>query len=490
MARVDRWPAMDYDKKVDMDTVRIGEPVEGAGGGLWATLAESIDAAPAPATNLWASLEDRLDFSRLKPRRAAQVEMVRQVGAKGDEYYILRNTEANSYLRIDAQDNFLWQHLDGEHSVRDLAVAYFAAYRAFPFDRLVQLLDQLKAKQLLEERPVQVLGGIARRLEEHTLAYRLQRFTETSMQKEFSLSDVDGTFAAIYRRLAWPLFTRPGLVVSGLVALAGVALFLQMLFAGTYPLLMTAGSYGLGLLVLLLANYIMIFFHECGHALTCKHYGRSILKGGMMFYYGSPAFFVDTTDIWMAPKAARIATSFAGVTADLVVGGLLIIVIALFPGLPVAAVLFQAAAMAYLGVVMNLAPFMELDGYFVLMDWLEIPLLRKKSLGFVRERLAKKLLRERTPFSREERIFATYGLLTGTFTVLTVLLTIFLWQSQVRGLIDAVLSGRDILGAVLAGGLVLMAGVPLILGLLVKAALLIGVGAARLREKRPRIGTG
>jgi putative peptide zinc metalloprotease protein len=472
-----------------MDGTPAGGPAEGAGGGLWATLAENIEAAPEPGMNLWASLEDRLDFSRRKPRRAWQVEVVRQVGARGAEQYVLRNPAANTYLRIDSQDHFLWQHLDGEHSVRDLAVAYFAAYKAFPFDRLVQLLDQLKARQMLEERPVHVLGGIAHRLEERTLAYRLQRFSETSMQKEFSLTDVDGTFAAIYRRLAWPLFTRPGLLLSGLVGLAGVALFLRMLFAGTYPLLMTAGSYGLGLLVLLGARYVMIFFHECGHALTCKHYGRSILKGGMLFYYGSPAFFVDTTDIWMAPKAARIATSFAGVTADLVVGGLLLIVIALFPGLPVATVLFQAAAMAYLGVLMNLAPFMELDGYFIIMDWLEIPLLRKKSLGFVRGRLARKLLRERTPFSREERIFAIYGLLTGAFTVLTVLLTIYLWQSQVRGMIDTVLSGRDILSAVLVGGLVLMAGIPLILGLLIKAALLLGAGAARLRGKRPRIGT-
>jgi len=115
------------------------------------------------------------------------------------------------------------------------------------------------------------------------------------------------------------------------------------------------------------------------------------------------------------------------------------------------------------------------------MDWLEIPLLRKKSLAFVRERLVLKLLRERTPFSREERILAIYGLLTGAFTALFVLLTIYLWQSQVRGLIETVLSGRDILSAVLVGGLVIMAGVPLILGLLARAALLVGAGLARLR---------
>jgi putative peptide zinc metalloprotease protein len=470
-----------------LETVVVGEPAAGAGRGLWDTLAVSIEAAPEPGTNLWVSLEDRLDLSRRKPCRAAQVEEVRQVAAGGTDYYILRNTEANTYLKIDAQDHFLWQHLDGEHSVRDLAVAYFAVYESFPFDRLVHLLEQLKAKRLLEEKPVHVLGGIALRLEERTLAFRLQRLADTSMQKEFSLRNVDGIFATIYRHLAWPLFTRPGLLLSGLLAATGLALFFRLLLTGTYPLMQTAGSYGLGLLVLLLARYALIFFHESGHAFTCKHYGRTILKGGFLFYYGSPAFFVDTTDIWMAPKVARIATSFAGPAADLIVGGVLVLVITLFPGHPLGAVLFQVAAVAYFGVLMNLAPFMELDGYFVLMDWLEIPLLRKKSLAFVRKRLAPKLLRERTSFSREERIFAIYGLLTGAFTAFTVLLTIYLWQSQVRGLIETVLSGRDILSAVLVGGLALMAGVPLILGLLVKGALLAGVALSRLRERGSKI---
>lgn len=467
-----------------MDTAPTGDAPAGAGRGLWDTLAENVEAAPEPATDLWARLEDRLDFSRRKPRRALGVEVVRQAGASGSEYYILRNPQANTYLKLDAQDYFLWQHLDGEHSVRDLAVAYFAAYKAFPFDRLVQLLGQLKAKRLLDERPVNVLGGMVHRLEERTLAYRLQRFAATSMQKEISLRNVDGAFAALYRRLAWPLFTRPGLVVCGLLSLGGVILFVRMLLAGTYALVETAGSYGLGLLVLLLGNYAMIFFHECGHALTCKHYGRSILKGGLLFYYGSPAFFVDTTDIWMAPKAARLVTSFAGAAATLIVGGAMVVAIALFPALPVSPVLFQVAAVGYLGVLLNLAPFMELDGYFILMDWLEIPLLRKKSLGFVRERLIPKLLHERTPFSREERIFSIYGFLTGAFTALMMLLSISLWQSQLRGLIETVLSGRDILSAVLLGGLAILAGIPLILGLLVRVALLVNVGLSRLREKR------
>ena len=157
-----------------------------------------------------------------------------------------------------------------------------------------------------------------------------------------------------------------------------------MLRTGAYPLLQAGDSYGLGLMVLLLANYIMVFFHESGHALAVKHFGRSVLKGGMLFYYGSPAYYIDTTDIWMAPKAARIATSLAGPAADMILSGLFALAALLFPASAFSPFLFKLAAVGYLGVLMNLAPVMELDGYYILMDWLEIPLLRKKSLAFVR----------------------------------------------------------------------------------------------------------
>jgi putative peptide zinc metalloprotease protein len=165
--------------------------------------------------------------------------------------------------------------------------------------------------------------------------------------------------------------------------------------------------------------------------------------------------------------------------------GLVAVVVTIFPGWAPSPVLFQVALVGYFGVLMNLAPFLELDGYFLLMDWLEIPLLRRKSLAFVRERLLLKLTRERSAFSREERIFAVYGLLAAIWTALSVLLTAYLWQSQLQAMIRNVLSGRDILAFVLVGGLALVAGIPLILGLAIKAALWIDRGLARVRR-----GTG
>lgn len=451
-------------------------------GGLWESLAQGIEAAPEPIVDIWSTLNERIDFSRYKPRQAPGIEVARQVAAGGGEYYILRNPHANTYLKIDPSDYFIWELLDGQYAVRDLAVAYFSRYRAFPFERLGNLIAQLKARQMLATKPLYVLDGLGDKLQGRTAAYRLQRFAETAMQKEFPLRNIDGFYGRLYQRLAWLFFTRPVLIVSGLVALVGLVAFVYLLARGTYPLVQTAGSYGLGLLVLVLANYIMVFFHESGHALAVKHYGRSILKGGMLFYYGSPVFFIDTTDIWMAPKRARIATSLAGTTADMFLSGLLALTAALIGPGPLGSVLFKLAAVGYLGTLINLAPVMELDGYFILMDWLEIPLLRKKSLAFIRERLPNKL-RTHSRLSREERIFAIYGILTAIWTGFSILLTLYLWPTQVRGLLRSLASGEDILLAVLVGGLVVIAAVPMILGLTIRAILWAGTVGTRVRDR-------
>ena len=61
---------------------------------------------------------------------------------------------------------------------------------------------------------------------------------------------------------------------------------------------------------------------EMAHAFTTKHYGRKVRRGGLLVYFGNLAFFVDTMDIWMEPKKARMAVSWAGPYSGLLVGSL------------------------------------------------------------------------------------------------------------------------------------------------------------------------
>ena len=71
---------------------------------------------------------------------------------------------------------------------------------------------------------------------------------------------------------------------------------------------------------------------------------------------------------------------------------------------------FKLAFAWYLNALFNLNPFLALDGYYLLMDWLEIPNLRARGLAWVVGRL-----RRRPPrwaeLDREGRLVALYGML-------------------------------------------------------------------------------
>lgn len=72
--------------------------------------------------------------------------------------------------------------------------------------------------------------------------------------------------------------------------------------------------------------------------------------------------FVDTTDMWLGTRKQRIAVSWAGPYTGLIIGSVCAIIIAIFPSSVVTPLLFQAAFLAMLSVLMNMDPLLEWDG--------------------------------------------------------------------------------------------------------------------------------
>jgi putative peptide zinc metalloprotease protein len=175
-----------------------------------------------------------------------------------------------------------------------------------------------------------------------------------------------------------------------------------------------------GLIGLLIAEIFAIFAHESAHALTTKHYGRTVRRGGVGLYFGMVTFFMDTTDIWMEPRGPRLAVTWAGPFSGFFLGGLASLALLVSPTTPWAGVAYQFATFCYGISLLNLNPLLKLDGYYILMDWLEMPMLRERAQRFVQGELWRKLLR-RESFGKEEKIFAIFGLLSLGYTAMVVL---------------------------------------------------------------------
>jgi putative peptide zinc metalloprotease protein len=433
-----------------------------ASASLWDVVREGAREPDRRMLGLWEWLRQRITLAQYRPKPAAGVVFSHLTGRDGD-YTILKNPETKTYYRLSERDYFLWERMDGIRTVKDLVVAYFMAYGSFAFGRVATLVEGLKSHLLLADQPVGVYRQVCRRLERRRPSHRLNELWRGFLQMQFAIEGLDRLMEGVYRWGGRILFTWPLQVLFLALSLVGLYFFSQLVGSDDYSLVTIGGSYRLGVISLVAVNLASILIHEMSHALTVKHYGRELRRGGFMLYFGLPAFFMDTTDIWMEGKRARLAVTWAGPYSGLILGGLASTVITIWPEFPPNAVLFQFVFFCYVTVFFNLNPLLELDGYFLLMDALEIPMLRQKSLAFIRRGLWEKLAGVREAgqtvrdalgsFSREERIFSVFGALSGLWTAYAIFSAVRLWRQRLGGAIGALWAqggvGQIILSVVL-----------------------------------------
>ena len=102
--------------------------------------------------------------------------------------------------------------------------------------------------------------------------------------------------------------------------------------------------------------------------------------------------------------------------------------------------LYRFAFVNYLVILENLIPLLQLDGYWILSDFIEVPDLRPRSIAFVQRDLWHKVYRwER--LSVQEVGLALYGIVGVAFTVFAFATGIFFWEQIFGGLITSLWNG-------------------------------------------------
>src|SRR6476646_10811269 len=228
------------------------------------------------------------------------------------------------------------------------------------------------------------------------------------------------------------LFTRAVAALCATLAVLGLFVFGYQWFTGEQSVFLTNDSYLAGAALLLGLNVMALACHELGHALATKHAGRRVPAAGFLVYFGIPSVFVDTTDVWMSGRRGRLVTTVAGPAAGLVLAGTSALVGFAVP--EAAPICFKLSFAWYINALFNLNPFLALDGYYLVMDWLEIPNLRARGLSWVAGRF-----RGRPPswgqLDREGRLVALYGVLALGWLVGAVNIGYRVYADRVGGLV-------------------------------------------------------
>jgi len=411
----------------------------------------------------------------------------------GSTYYVLKNPHgergAGLYVRLEPEDLRLVDLMDGERTTQDILVAHLERQGTFALDRLARVTAVLGANGFFGEERAPVYEKLAARRAQRDPLTRLSLILRRLIMWDVARwNNAEGVVDLVYRFGGRLAFTRVGGALLVLLALAGIVVWIRELGTGRHGLATVQGSYVLGILALTLLQVVSISVHEAGHALAIRHYGRRVRRLGVMIYYLFPCAYVDATDMAMASRRQRIVVALAGPIGGATVGAICAFVAA-FEGGVVGSVAFQGASLFTFQLVLNLVPILELDGYHVLVDLLDAPFLRQRSMAFARTAIIRKLQR-RERWSRGEIGLGLFGAIAIATSLLVLVFSLTLWQSRLATAAKELFARgpAGVLGVTL---LVLVFVGPILLAL---AARLVGAVRtfARLRTARAhraRLGT-
>ena len=362
----------------------------------------------------------------LKPRLRGHAAIHRHQ-YRGQTWYILQDRSSERYHRFSPSAYYLIGLLDGTRTVEEIWQLALAKLGddAVTQDEMIQLLGQLHAADVLISDVSPDTAELFQRYEKQE-RQKVQKRVFSIFAWQFPLLDPEGwlqRFLPIVR----PAFTVGGFVVW--LAIVGLAAVLagahwDELATNVLDRVVMPGN----LFALWLLFPVIKAIHEFGHAFAVKRFGGEVHEMGIMLLVFTPVPYVDASGSWaFASKWQRFIVGSAGMMAELFVAALAMFLwVSIEPGV-VRAALFNVMLIAGVTTVLfNANPLMRFDGYYMLMDYLEIPNLRGRATQYfvylAERHLFGRREAEPPPSTRGERAwFVAYGIGSFLYRILVVI---------------------------------------------------------------------
>jgi hypothetical protein len=322
----------------------------------------------------------------LRPRVRSGWALKRLGAEEGDQRFVLRELRGGGFLRLDADDAALFELLDGHRSVLELLGEAERTIGPAGPGRLARLLAELGDRGLLDGIDAAPSAGGAGTGEAATPSE--SRLARALRPRQRTYDWVGDYCERAYRR--WGFFFFSPLTVTFLVlfALAGFAAFAYLVGARYGTPFVVANRLVLGGAVFIAGRFALVAVHELAHGMALAHYKRRAALGGLRLILIFPYAFVDTSEAYFETRQHRIVISAAGPASDISLGALFSFLCAVWPAGAVREVFFQLAFGAYVGAFFNLNPFLDRDGYHILVDVLREPGLRQRARQQFAQRLS------------------------------------------------------------------------------------------------------
>jgi putative peptide zinc metalloprotease protein len=362
---------------------------------------------------------------RVRPRLRSHVHLLRQE-YRGRTWYALQDLASDRFHRFASAAYLLIGLMDGKRTVREIweAATGTLGDEAPSQDEFIRLLSQLHAADLLVCDVLPDTAELSQRAQRQgSQKWKSQLFNVFAWK--FPLCDPDA-FLTRFLPLLRPLIGWAGfafwLCIVGLGVALG-ALHWPALSRDMLDQLLAPRN----LLLIWLLFPVIKLLHELGHGFATKRFGGDVHGLGAMILVLTPVPYVEASAAWAFPsKWQRIVVGAAGMMVELFLASLALIVwVNAEPGL-VRLLAYNTVLIAGIStVIFNANPLLRFDGYYMLMDWLEIPNLRARATQYLSYLCERYLFGQReaslSPTTRGERVwFVLYGLLSSAYRILVV----------------------------------------------------------------------
>ena len=356
----------------------------------------------------------------------------------GRSYWVVKEPVGLNYFRFHEEEYAILNMLDGNTSLQTIKEEFqrqFAPQRITLQD-LQQFIGMLHRSGLVISQMNGQGQQLRRRGDQRRRKELLGKFANVFALR-FRGIDPERLLNRLLPWFGW-LFTPAALLGTLCLALSALMLVVLQLKKfqtklPTFEQFFAAENWiWLGLMMA-----VVKIIHEFGHGLSCKKFGGECHEMGLMLLVFTPCLYCNVSDSWMLPnKWQRVFIGAAGMYVELIMAS-----IATFvwwysaPGF----VNYLALAVIFIcsvsTVIFNGNPLLRFDGYYILMDFLEIPNLRQKSTEVLKrwfQSVCLGLELQENPFlpQRNKFWFATFTVAAGIYRWVVVI-GIFMFLNKV-----------------------------------------------------------
>jgi putative peptide zinc metalloprotease protein len=321
--------------------------------------------------------------AKLKPRLRRHAQIHRHL-YRGETWYVLQDHSSERFHRFSPAAYLIIGLMDGTRTVQqvwDLALAKLGD-DAVSQDEVIQLLGQLHNADVLQCDVPPDTAELFRRRQKQTRQARTRKILSV-FAWQVPLFDPE---KVLNRTMPWlqPLFGWVGLLVW--LGVLGLALVLgwshwDKLSQNMLDQVLLPHN----LLLLWVLFPVIKLVHEFGHAYAVKAFGGEVHEMGVMILVLTPVPYVDASSAWsFRSKWQRVLVGGAGMAIEVFIASLaLFLWINLEPGI-LRALCYNTIIIAGISTVLfNANPLLRFDGYYMLMDYLEIPNLRQRATQYL-----------------------------------------------------------------------------------------------------------